>query len=102
MNLKNHKLIRTLARIARTSKKSIIVQRESRRRGGTSARFLSRATRLSGIKKEKEKIREDLIRSWCLGELGKPTPEEHDRFFLYYHYLPWSYLLEIKKKYWNL
>ena len=102
MNLKNRKLIRTFLKNPQLLKKYFIIRRESKRRGGTSARILSRVGRLAGIKKEKEKIREDLIRSWCLGELTKPTPEEHDRLFLYYHYLPWSYLLEIKKKYWNL
>jgi hypothetical protein len=101
MNLKDHKLIRTLLRTIRTLRKTVIVQRESKRRGGTSARFLSRDGRLLAIKKEKEKIREDLIRSWCLGELTKPTAEEYERFFLYYHYLPLSYLVQIKKKYWN-
>ncbi len=93
---------RTLLRMIRTLRKTVIIRRESKRLGGTSARFLSRGGRLLAIKKEKEKIREDLIRSWCLGELTKPTAVEYERFFLYYHYLPWSYLLEIKKKYWNL
>ena len=93
--------MRILLRAALIIKKKIIIRREIKRRGGTSARFLARATRLLSIKTEKDKLREDLVRSWCLGELTKPTPEEYERFFLYYHYLPWSYLLEIKKKYWN-
>ena len=92
---------RTLLRMMRTLRKTIIIRRESKRRGGTSVRFLSRDGRLLAIKTEKEKIREDLIRSWGLGELTKPNAEEYERLFLYYHYLPWSYLLEIKKKYWN-
>jgi hypothetical protein len=85
----------------RTLRKTIIIRRESKRRGGTSARHLARDGRLLVIKTEKERIREDLVRSWGLGELTKPTAEEYERFFLYYHHLPWSYLLEIKKKYWN-
>jgi len=101
MNLKNHKLILISLRRIRVLKKSFIIRRESKRRGGTSARTLSRNTRFSDIKKEKEKVREDLIRSWGLRELSRPTPEERDKLFLYYHYLPWSYLLEVKKKYWN-
>jgi hypothetical protein len=52
-------------------------------------------------KKEKYKIREDLVRSWGLGEIRPPSQQEKDQFFLYYHYLPWSYLIEVKKKYWN-
>jgi hypothetical protein len=101
MNLKNRKLIRTFLKNPQLLKKSFIIRRESKRRGGTSARHLDRSIRLLAIKKEKSKIREDLVSSWCLGELSKPTSEEYSRFFLYYHYLPWSYLLEIKKKYWN-
>jgi hypothetical protein len=85
----------------RTLRKTIIIRGESKRRGGTSARHLARDGRLLAIKTEKERIREDLVRSWGLGELTKPTAEEYERFFLYYHHLPWSYLLEIKKKYWN-
>jgi hypothetical protein len=85
----------------RTLRKTIIIRGESKRRGGTSARHLARDGRLLDIKTEKERIREDLVRSWGLGELTKPTAEEYERFFLYYHHLPWSYLLEIKKKYWN-
>ena len=102
MNLKKHKLIRTFLRVTRTLKKSFIIQRESKRRGGTSERYQARANRFADIKKEKYKIREDLVRSWGLGEIRPPSREERDYFFLYYHYLTWSYLIEIKKKYWNL
>jgi hypothetical protein len=102
MNLKEPKLIRTLLRIIRTLKKSFIIQRESRRRGGTSERSIARSNRFANIKKEKYKIREDLVRSWGLGEIRPPSQEERDYFFLYYHFLSWNYLIEIKKKYWNL
>jgi hypothetical protein len=102
MNLKKHELIRTLLRITRTLKKSFIIRRESKRLGGTSARDQAREARFDAIKKEKYKIREDLVRSWGLGEIRPPSQEEKEHFFLYYHYLPWSYLIEIKKKYWNL
>ncbi len=95
------KLIETFLRVTITLRKQYIIRRESKRRGGTSARHLARDGRLLAIKTEKERIREDLVRSWGLGELAKPTAEEYERFFLYYHHLPWSYLLEIKKKYWN-
>jgi hypothetical protein len=101
MNLKNRKLIRTFLKNPQLLKKSFIIRIESKRRGGTSARHLDRSIRFSDIKKEKEKVREDLIRSWGLAEIARPTAEERDKLYLYYHYLPWSYLLEVKKKYWN-
>jgi hypothetical protein len=102
MNLKDQKLIRTLLRVIRTLKKSFIIRRESRRRGGTSERNIARANRFATIKKEKYKIREDMVRSWGLGEIRPPSQKEKDYFFLYYHFLTWSYLIETKKKYWNL
>ena len=101
MNLKRLKLIRTVLRVATTFKKSFIVKRETRRRGGTSARSDARAARFEAIKKEKYKIIEDLVRSWGLGEIRPPSQEEKEHFFLYYHYLTWDYLIKIKKKYWN-
>jgi hypothetical protein len=102
MNLKELKLIRTPLRVMRTLKKSFIIQRESRRRGGTSERNKARSNRFANIKKEKYKIREDLVRSWGLGEIRPPSQKEKDHFFLYYHFLSWNYLIETKKKYWNL
>ena len=101
MNLKKCKLIKTLLRMIRTLKKSLIIRRESRRRGGTSERYLARAKRFAYIKNEKYKIREDLVSAWALGEISRPTTEERDALFLYYHYLSWDYLVAVKKKYWN-
>ena len=101
MNLKKLKLIRTVLRKTKTIKKSFIVRRETKRRGGTSARAEARASRFKAIKREKYKIIEDLVRSWGLGEIRPPSQEEKEHFFLYYHYLTWDYLIEIKKKYWN-
>ena len=93
--------MRTLLRAALIIKKKIIIRREIKRRGGTSVRSSQRVDRFESIKKEKHKIREDLVRSWGLGEIRPPSQEEKEHFFLYYHYLTWSYLIEIKKKYWN-
>jgi hypothetical protein len=101
MNLKKLNPIRTLLRVIITLKKTFIIHRESRRRGGTSERNLARAKRFVTIKNEKYKIREDLVSAWALGEIARPTQEERDALFLYYHYLPWDYLVSVKKKYWN-
>jgi len=101
MNLKELKLTKTILRTIRHLKKSHIIRRESKRLGGTSERDIARAKRFGDIKKEKYKIREDLVRSWGLGEIRPPSQQEKNQFFLYYHYLPWSYLIEVKKKYWN-
>lgn len=101
MNLKKVKLIRTGLRVIRTVKKSLIVLSETRRVGGTSERNRMRAIRFSHIKNEKYKIREDLVSAWALGEIARPTTEEKESLFLYYHYLSWDYLIRVKKKYWN-
>jgi hypothetical protein len=85
----------------RTLKKSFIIRKESRRRGGTSERNIARTKRFVYIKNEKYKIREDLVSAWTLGEIRRPTQEEKEALFLYYHYLSWDYLVRIKKKYWN-
>jgi len=42
-----------------------------------------------------------MIQSWGLGEIAPPSEEERRRFWLFYHYLPMSYILQVKKKYWN-
>ncbi len=101
MNLKKLKLIGKVLITVTTLKKSFVIRKETRRRGGTSARAEARDARFKAIKKEKYKIIEDLVRSWGLGEIRPPSQEEKEHFFLYYHYLTWDYLIKIKKKYWN-
>ena len=101
MNLKELRLTKTILRAIRHLKKSHIIREESKRRGGTPERDIARAKRFGDIKKEKYDIREDLVRSWGLGEIRPPSQQEKDQFFLYYHYLTRSYLIEVKKKYWN-
>lgn len=83
-------------------KKAYIVRKETKKRGGLEQRAAERRKRLKAISIEKATIREDLIRAWGLGEIAKPTPREWEAFFLYYHHLPWKYLVETKKKYWNV
>lgn len=101
MNLKKLKAIRKILVTARILKKKFVVRKATKRFGGADVRNAERRKRFDAIKSEKSKIREDLVRSWSLGEIKHPTKEEHEKFFLYYHFLPWSYLLEIKKKYWH-
>ena len=102
MNLKKLKAIRKILLTARITRKRFVVRRATKKLGGAAVRNVERRKRFDAIKSEKYKIVEDLVRSWSLGELRHPTKEEHEKFFLYYHFLPWSYLMEIKKKYWHL
>ena len=72
-----------------------------KKRGGNAGRLEQRSQRRDSIRVEKLSLRDDLVKSWGLGEISPPTEEEKMKFYLYYHNLPWSYLLEVKKKYWH-
>jgi hypothetical protein len=72
-----------------------------KKRGGNAGRCSQRSLRQQTILQEKLRISSDLVRSWGLGEIPKPTEEEKMKFFLYPGTLNWSYILEVKKKYWH-
>ena len=86
----------------RIIQKLLVVWSETRKRGGRESRNDHRSVRFERIKAQKLAIRDSLIASWGLGEIKPPTEEERIKFWLYYHYLPMDYILEVKKKYWNL
>jgi hypothetical protein len=98
MKLKNL----TPSYLLRRLKKEWTIRRETKKRGGPEQRAAERRQRLKTIAIQKATIREDLIRGWSLGEINRPTEKEWEAFFLYYHHLPMSFLIEIKKKYWNV
>jgi hypothetical protein len=101
MTLKKLRLIETITHKARIIKKTFIISKETKKRGGNAGRSEQRSLRLALISSEKTSLRDDLVKSWGLGEISPPTEEEKMKFYLYYHNLPWSYLLGVKKKYWH-
>jgi hypothetical protein len=90
-----------MAQRMRLIKKRIIVSMETKKRGGNAGRLLQRSLRKHTILQEKTKVTSDLVRSWGLGEIGRPTEEERMLFYLYPGTLTWKYILEVKKKYWH-
>ena len=86
---------------ARLIRKSIIINHCNNSQGGKLKRCVRRRLRVEAIKEQKEFMRMDLITGWELGEIPRPTDFEKSQFFLYYHYLTWSYILETKMKYRN-
>ena len=101
MNLKNLELIKIINLKIRTVKKQFIISKEMKKRGGNAGRSEQRSQRRARIFQEKLKISSDLVRSWGLGEIPRPTEEERMLFYLYPGTLTWSYILEVKKKYWH-
>lgn len=85
----------------RLMKKARIIAQETEKRGGLEARVRDRKVRQQIIRTQKMSIRDSLITSWNLGEIKPPTEEERVKFWLYYHYLPMSYLVSVKRKYWE-
>ena len=83
------------------TKKRFIISKEMKKRGGNAGRCGQRSIRRQAILQEKLRISSDLVRSWGLGEIPRPSEEEKMKFFLYPGTLPWSYILEVKKKYWH-
>lgn len=101
MNLRPQKILSPIGIRIRCLRKSFHIRAETKRRGGDDARRSARLERLGAIKEQKLAIRNSMVQSWGLGEIPPPTDEERDRFWLFYHYLPMSYILQVKKKYWN-
>jgi hypothetical protein len=102
MNSKRVKLIEIIMLKARILKKMFIISKEMKKRGGNAGRSEQRSHRRASIIQEKIKMRDDLVRSWGLGEIPPPTDEEQMKFYLYYHNLPWDYIIATKRKYWNM
>ena len=101
MNLKPREIINTIGIRVGCLRKFWVIRTETRHRGGSELRRTLRSERLSRIKEQKLAIRNSMIQSWGLGEIAPPSEEEKRRFWLFYHYLPMSYILQVKKKYWN-
>jgi hypothetical protein len=101
MNFRIQSIIDLVKLRLRIIRKSWIVRKETRLRG-QGTRSVNRLQRQEFIRSQKLAIRDSLVTSWGLGEIHPPTEEERMRFWLYYPHLPMSYILEVKKKYWNL
>lgn len=101
MSLKNLRFIVIINLKIRLAKKRFIISKETGKRGGNAGRLEQRSQRRTRIIQEKIRLRDDLVRSWGLGEIPRPTEEEKMKFFLFYNNLPWNYLIEVKKKYWH-
>ena len=93
-------LLEKLKKRLRRFKKKHIIQKAEDARGGCAARISARVDRQIRIRREKARVKDDLIYSWRLGEIKTPTQEEHKRIFSN-EILPWKFLLELQKKYWR-
>lgn len=71
------------------------------RLGGVRARVTGRHGRRWKIHREKQAVIDDLYRSWRLGEIKPPRPEDREALEIHHETLPWTRLLEIKKRYWH-
>ena len=101
MNLKPQEILSFLKIRAGCLRKVWLIRRETKLRGGAALRISHRTERFRQIKEQKLAIRNSMVQSWGLGEIPPPTESERTSFWLFYHYLPMSYILEVKKKYWN-
>jgi hypothetical protein len=101
MNLKPQEILSSLKIRAGCLRKAWLIRSETKRRGGAALRISHRTERFRQIKEQKLTIRNSMVQSWGLREIPPPSEEERRRFWLFYHYLPMSYILGVKKKYWN-
>lgn len=69
--------------------------------GGMRVRISHRLKRQLKIQKEKSMVIEDLHRSWKIGEIKPAVKEDIETLQFHRERIPWSVLLDIKRKYWH-
>jgi hypothetical protein len=95
-----------IKKIIRGLKKSHIISKENKARGGVAERHLIRHIRQQGILGEKVKVASSMLNDWRMGFIKKPLPEEVERFESMARKergatLTWSEIHRIQKKYWD-
>lgn len=94
-------LIRRVKRWVTRRVKRARLQAAEDRRGGVRARVSERHMRLERIRREKRAVISDLYRSWRIGEIKAPTPEDLEAIEVHHESLAWTRLIAIKKRYWH-
>jgi hypothetical protein len=85
----------------RLLRKKWMISQEEKSRGGADRRWIARLHRRYRIYQEKQRVINDLYRSWKLGEVRSPKKEHLELIESRHQSLPWQILREIKNYYWE-
>lgn len=100
------KIVVAIKKIIRALKKSHIISKENKARGGVARRHLIRHIRQQGILGEKIKVASSMLNDWRMGFIKSPLPAEVERFESMVRKeqgatLTWTEIHSIQKKYWD-